>query len=138
MLYTSYYAMLRYLPQNMVRVAISNTVPSWYKMGRCIELSPTQSILREYKKTGDVEKYTKRFKDEVLSKMTQLQAAVYLQTTFLGGGRDFFWQGNGADIVLLCYEKPTDFCHRHLVAEWLTKGGFKCEEWIRPVNGGAK
>lgn len=22
-------------------------------------------------------------------------------------------------IILLCYEKPSSFCHRHLVAEWL-------------------
>jgi hypothetical protein len=25
----------------------------------------------------------------------------------------------GKDCILLCYEKPTDFCHRHLVAKWL-------------------
>ena len=33
------------------------------------------------------------------------------------------------DIALICYEKPSDFCHRHLVAEWLNQNGFKCEEW---------
>lgn len=26
---------------------------------------------------------------------------------------------NGKDCILLCYEKPSDFCHRRLVAEWL-------------------
>ena len=25
------------------------------------------------------------------------------------------------DVVLLCYEKPPQFCHRHLVAKWLEK-----------------
>ena len=24
-------------------------------------------------------------------------------------------------VILLCYEKPTDFCHRHLVADWINK-----------------
>jgi hypothetical protein len=24
----------------------------------------------------------------------------------------------GADATLLCYEKPGDFCHRHIVAHW--------------------
>ena len=24
-------------------------------------------------------------------------------------------------VVLLCYEKPKDFCHRHIVADWITK-----------------
>lgn len=33
------------------------------------------------------------------------------------------------DIALICYEKPSDFCHRHLVADWLIKNGFKCREW---------
>ena len=36
---------------------------------------------------------------------------------------------NGKNIALICYEKPSDFCHRHLVAEWLNDNGFKCEEW---------
>ena len=31
--------------------------------------------------------------------------------------------------VLCCYEKSTDFCHRHLVAEWLIRNGIKCEEY---------
>lgn len=30
---------------------------------------------------------------------------------------------------MLCYEKPPDFCHRHIVAEWLTKNGFFIEEF---------
>lgn len=34
-----------------------------------------------------------------------------------------------AAIALICYEKPSDFCHRHLVAEWLNQNGYKCEEW---------
>lgn len=25
------------------------------------------------------------------------------------------------DIVLCCYEKPDEFCHRHILAEWLGK-----------------
>jgi len=30
--------------------------------------------------------------------------------------------------ILLCYEKANDFCHRHLVREWLTKAGIDCKE----------
>lgn len=29
----------------------------------------------------------------------------------------------GMDCILLCYEKPSDFCHRQIVAKWL---GNKC------------
>ena len=34
------------------------------------------------------------------------------------------------DIALVCYEKPSDFCHRHLVAKWLKENGYNVEEWI--------
>jgi len=33
------------------------------------------------------------------------------------------------DIALVCYERPSDFCHRHLVANWLTQAGFPTEEF---------
>lgn len=35
----------------------------------------------------------------------------------------------GKEICLICYEKPSDFCHRHLVADWLNKNGVKCKEY---------
>jgi len=31
--------------------------------------------------------------------------------------------------VLLCYEKPGEFCHRHLVAAWLRQAGFSVAEY---------
>ena len=34
--------------------------------------------------------------------------------------------------ILLCFEMPDDFCHRHLVAEWLRKYGYEVEELIYP------
>ena len=30
---------------------------------------------------------------------------------------------------ILCYETPDKFCHRHIVAEWLTKYSIDCMEW---------
>ena len=34
---------------------------------------------------------------------------------------DLIKLGKGKDIVLLCHEKEGDFCHRQLVAKWLTE-----------------
>ena len=34
----------------------------------------------------------------------------------------------GDDAILCCYEKSGDFCHRHLIAEWLRKAGYSVEE----------
>ena len=39
-------------------------------------------------------------------------------------------------IVLLCYEKPEDFCHRHLVREWLCRNGYHAMEY--PAKHSAK
>ena len=44
---------------------------------------------------------------------------------------------DGAEPVLLCYEKPPfneqNFCHRRMVAEWFeTELGFVVPEWVKP------
>jgi hypothetical protein len=39
------------------------------------------------------------------------------------------WDSRDYHIALLCYEKPSDFCHRHLVAEWLREHGVRCNEY---------
>jgi len=41
---------------------------------------------------------------------------------------------NGKDCALLCYEKPSDFCHRHLVADWLNlNAGTEIKEFGQDV-----
>lgn len=40
---------------------------------------------------------------------------------------------SGTDtLCLLCYEKPPDPCHRHIVADWLKAGGVDIEEFKKP------
>lgn len=36
---------------------------------------------------------------------------------------------DGKDICLICYEKPNDFCHRHLVADWFRENGYEAVEF---------
>lgn len=36
----------------------------------------------------------------------------------------------GEDATLLCYEKPGDFCHRHIVSEWFREAGYDVEEYF--------
>lgn len=36
----------------------------------------------------------------------------------------------GIDVALVCYERPQDFCHRHIVADWLRSNGIECNEYI--------
>ena len=71
---------------------------------------------------GDNNYYIQHFNDEVLKNKTCRQVLADLQK-LTGVKNDF------SKIILLCYEKPGDFCHRHLVADWLTKNGVNCIEW---------
>ena len=72
----------------------------------------------KWKENHDNDYYIKCFNEQVLNKLDVLEVI-----------RNLFDMANGQDICLICYEKPTDFCHRHLVAEWLRKYDFKCKEW---------
>ena len=43
----------------------------------------------------------------------------------------------GEDSILLCWEKPGEFCHRRLVAEWLEAAlGVKVPEYEAPAGQG--
>lgn len=45
--------------------------------------------------------------------------------------RDIERLSGGRDAALLCYEKPGDFCHRHLLAKWITEqSGLEVSEWM--------
>lgn len=34
----------------------------------------------------------------------------------------------GEDAVICCYETPEKFCHRHIVAKWFERAGYKIKE----------
>ncbi len=74
----------------------------------------------EWKRNHDNNDYIKHFHEEVLSPLDAQK--VYRELCQLAGS---------SDIVLLCYEKSGDFCHRHLVAEWFREHEIPCEEWRR-------
>ena len=117
MIYTSYFAKLNKLPPNVVPISICGKAPAWYNGLQYKKLAPKYSFFSEWKKNGDNNYYIEHFNDEVLSTLSP--QTVYNELLKLSGGKD---------IALICYEKPTDFCHRHLVAEWLTANNITCDE----------
>ena len=98
---TSYFAKSA---KNPNAVAICAQVPGWFTGKQYKKLAPTWDIFNEWKKTGSNEIYTKRYKWAILDQLNPQE--VYDEL--------------GANAVLLCYEAPNKFCHRHLVAQWLT------------------
>lgn len=120
MLYTSYFAQLRNLPANLVPVSICGKPPEWYLGLQYKKVAPKYGFFMEWKRNHDDEYYIKHFHKEVLSTLDPWE--VYQELRQLAGS---------TDVVLLCYEKPQDFCHRHLVAVWFQEHEIPCEEWRR-------
>lgn len=123
MIYTSYFAKIQELPNNIVPISICAKAPIWYKGFQYKKLAPKYDFFMKWKETHDNEYYIKCFNEQVLNKINIDDIIADFSKLSYG-----FSIGIN-DICLLCYEKPQDFCHRHLVANWLNQNGFKCEEW---------
>lgn len=124
MIYTSYFGKLKSLPNNIVPISICAKAPDWYKGLQYKKLAPKYDFLMQWKKNHDNEYYIKCFNEQVLDKFINAS-----EVMFDLGNLVYNHVGYYADIALICYEKPSDFCHRHLVADWLKKSGYECMEW---------
>lgn len=122
MIYTSYFAKLSKLPDNIIPIAICGKSPEWYKGLEYKKLAPKWSFFSEWKKNHDNVFYIEHFDKEVLN--------VLNATTVVNDLYKLANASSDQDIVLICYEKPSDFCHRHLVADWLNKHGYPVSEYV--------
>ena len=133
MLYTSYFAKLKKLPSNIIPISICGKAPDWYNGIQYKKLAPKYGFFTEWKKTHDNNYYIEHFNSDVLSILDPRNVILELQTLIPTEIRERqqgdIWESPDIHIALICYEKPSDFCHRHLVAKWLTDNGYKCEEW---------
>ena len=121
MIYTTYFAQLRNLPPDIIPISICGKAPDWYKGIQYKKLAPKYGFFMKWKQDHDNDYYIEHFHSEVLDLLNINDVIMQLYT--LSGDKD---------IALVCYEKPTDFCHRHLVAEWIKEVGLlKCEEWTK-------
>lgn len=124
MIYTSYFAKLKELENhNIIPISICAKAPDWYKGLQYKKLAPKYGFFMEWKKNHDNDYYIEHFQKEVLDRLDATNVILDFSRM------DYGFNVGENDIALICYEKPSDFCHRHLVAEWLNKNGYKCEEW---------
>jgi len=124
-MYTGYFAKIKtYEKAGLIPIAICGGIPNWYKGLWYKKLAPKWSFFNEWKNgaehKGDNDYYICHFNNEVLDKLSVSLVVEDLQKIANTKDTD--------KIILLCYEKPGDFCHRHLVADWLTKNGLKTIE----------
>ena len=69
------------------------------------KLAPKYWFFLKYKTDGDENYYIEQYNKEVIEKLDP----------------NLVFKELGDDAVLLCWESPKKFCHRHLVADWLNK-----------------
>lgn len=117
-IYTSYFGNSKKLQQAGIKViGIALYPPRWFNGISLKQVSPTKSIL--FAKDQTQEEYIRRYKSEVLAQQDMCQ---FLKTVEM--------VSCGQDVALCCYEKPGDFCHRHILAEWIKeKTGIEIKEY---------
>lgn len=116
MIYTSYFSSKKYNREAGVSIARYN---KFWQGSVCLDLAPSPELLAWWKSLSeDLQKeeyyqqiYFTHYKMETLDKLNPKLVGDMLQNK-----------------VLLCYEKSSDFCHRHIVAAWLRHYGYEAEE----------
>lgn len=121
MIYTSYFGQIKNMPDNFEPICIARWKPKWYTGKALLMLAPSDRLLRWWRASDKNEaseaRYARWYTNEVL-RVYEAAAIVHI----------IHYIAEGKTPVLVCFEKD-GFCHRHLVADWLNKNGFKCEEW---------
>ena len=122
MIYTGYYAKVKNYKENGIEpVAISGKVPDFFEGTTYPDFAPRYETLQRWKnKEITNEGYTKEYK-AYLNTLNKEEVEFDFQP----------YNTEENDCVLLCYEKSGDFCHRHVLADWLEENfGFKVKEYM--------
>ena len=126
MIYTSYFAKLKKLQAWMNKSKVSVTTmsiasmsPKWYQGLKAVDIPetaiivPPKRLVIDYLKGRiDSDEYTKVY----YKQLQENKKAILLAASCFD------------DFVLLCYEKPGEFCHRNLLSIWLSDNGYPCKE----------
>ena len=123
MIYTSYFAQLKNIPDNIVPITICGKAPDWYTGIQYKKLAPKYDFFVKWKQNNDNNYYIKCFIEQVLSKLNAKDVE-----------QELYKLSNNKDVVLICYEKPENFCHRHIVSAWLNNNIINCTEWINHTD----
>lgn len=106
-IYTSYFAKTERLRSLGIEpIAVARWLPKHYNGSSMSHVAPTPYLL---KANLTREQYIDGYRKQ-LERLDAFQLVSNLEV--FGGGKD---------VALLCYEKPDEFCHRHLLAEWITR-----------------
>jgi len=127
MIYTSYFANIKNLTPNIIPIAICGKSPNGWNGLEYKKLAPKYKFFMEWKENHNNEFYIQHFQNEVLDKLDFKQVLKELSDKMKSSS---YYNINIHDsIALVCYEKPEDFCHRHLVADWFNSYEYNVQEF---------
>lgn len=107
-IYTSYFGNVNKLKVSGIEpIGIARYKPRYYSGFNIVSVAPKPFMLDE---NMTEEQYVKHYQELVLDKLNIKEFIKTLEG--LSGGKD---------VALCCYEKPGQFCHRHLLSEYLNK-----------------
>ena len=105
MIYTSYFGNWRNFPDGKDLVSIANYSPRGFSGREYSDLFPDQYLVSD-------------FKNGIISEEDFAKA--YIEQLEEIGKDKILNDLDGC--ILLCYEKSSDFCHRHILRKWLGEG----------------
>ena len=110
MIYTTYFGNYRKFPNDALPLGVTRFKPSYWEYPNIENLAPSENLLRQFKdKTIDEYVFGQKYLNELSERgLTPHGVRSILESV-----------ANGRDILLCCYERPGEFCHRHLLANWL-------------------
>ena len=116
MIYTSYFANWRNFPKDAIVIGITRIPPNYWKEPNYNILAPSKELLMSYR-LGEIDEriFRRRYFNELAARELDPQTVADELLKY------------DKDVILCCYEKPGEFCHRHLLAEWLS-GETRVEE----------
>lgn len=116
-IFTSYFANSRsFSKEGVLGISIARYSPKWFQGPRFLAVAPTSYMLSG---ACSHEEYLRRY-EEILSKLDPKMIISSIENI-----------ASGRDAALCCYEKPGEFCHRHLLSEWLRNNGYDVNEWVK-------
>lgn len=108
MIYTGYFShQTKYISAGLVPISVAQYIPKKISESGIIEykrLAPSRDMMELAKR--DLGAFIVAYETK-LSRMNRDMVIDELMAL-----------SEGADVVLLCYEKPENFCHRQIIAHW--------------------
>lgn len=125
-IYTSYFGNVKKLKvANVVPICIARGKPRFFSGPQLLNVAPTRYMLSD---ACSMEEYLRLYRKTC----NELDIPDFLKR--------LEELGQGRDVALCCYEKPSDFCHRQILAEVLNERAglgiieFGCQKPVEEVE----